>query len=128
VDDLSGGYVENINNQVKFYKFNLIDLQKLDEIFAKEKIDVVYHFAAYAAEGLSPFVRKYNYENNLIVSVNLITSSIQYEIKRFVFASSMSVYGDKYTPPFDEDMAQLLWFNRNPKKQGFVYNWLEYNF
>ena len=65
---------------------------------------MVYHFAAYAAEGLSPFIRKYNYENNLIASTNLITKSIQYDVKRFVFASSMSVYGDKYEPPFDEEL------------------------
>ena len=106
IDDLSGGYAENINQKVKFYEFNLVDLQKVEGVFAQEKIDVVYHFAAYAAEGLSPFIRKYNYENNLIASANLITCSIQYEVKRFVFASSMSVYGNKYTPPFHEDMPQ----------------------
>ena len=106
IDDLSGGFSENINKKIKFYKFNLIDLQSLRGVFEKEKIDIVYHFAAYAAEGLSPFIRKYNYENNLIASTNLITCSIQYEISRFVFASSMSVYGDKYKPPFSENLQQ----------------------
>ena len=106
IDDLSGGYTENINNKVKFYKFNLNDLESLKGVFEKEKITIVYHFAAYAAEGLSPFIRKYNYDNNLITSTNLITCSIQYNVSRFVFASSMSVYGDKYKPPFSEDMKQ----------------------
>ena len=106
IDDLSGGYTENIHNKVKFYKFNLNDLDSLKGVFEKEKITIVYHFAAYAAEGLSPFIRKYNYDNNLITSTNLITCSIQYNISRFVFASSMSVYGDKYKPPFSEDMKQ----------------------
>jgi UDP-glucose 4-epimerase len=106
IDDLSGGYSENIHNKVKFYKFNLNDLDALKGVFEKEKIDIVYHFAAYAAEGLSPFIRKYNYDNNLITSTNLITCSIQHSISRFVFASSMSVYGDKYKPPFDENMKQ----------------------
>ena len=106
IDDLSGGYTENIHNKVKFYKFNLNDLESLKGVFEKEKISIVYHFAAYAAEGLSPFIRKYNYDNNLITSTNLITCSIQYNISRFVFASSMSVYGDKYKPPFSEDMKQ----------------------
>jgi len=106
IDDLSGGYIENVNKNVKFYKFDLVDLEKVNGVFEKEKPDVVYHFAAYAAEGLSPFIRKYNYENNLIVSTNLITKSIQYDVKRFVFASSMSVYGDKYEPPFDESLKQ----------------------
>ena len=106
IDDLSGGYIENVDKNVKFYKFDLVDLDKVNGVFKKEKPDVVYHFAAYAAEGLSPFIRKYNYENNLISSTNLITNSIQYDVKRFVFASSMSVYGDAYEPPFDESLQQ----------------------
>ena len=106
VDDLSGGYAENINKKVNFYNFNLTNLEKLKEVFKKENIEIVYHFAAYAAEGLSPFIRKFNYENNVIASSNLITSSIEFNIKRFVFASSMAVYGDKYEPPFHEDLLQ----------------------
>ena len=106
IDDLSGGFLENINRKVQFYKFNLIDLEALKGVFEKEKIDIVYHFAAYAAEGLSPFIRKFNYENNVIASSNLITCSIEHNIKRFVFASSMAVYGDKYEPPFDEELIQ----------------------
>jgi len=105
IDDLSGGYIENVNPKVEFHEFNLIDLNKVDEIFKNNHIDIVYHFAAYAAEGLSPFIRKFNYENNLISSVNLITSSIKYNISRFVFASSMAVYGDEHKPPFDEELT-----------------------
>ena len=104
IDDLSGGYIQNVSFDVKFYQFNLLDLRKLDQVFREERPDIVYHFAAYAAEGLSPFIRKYNYENNLICSANLITKSINYAVKRFVFASSMSVYGNKYEPPFHEEI------------------------
>ena len=107
IDDLSGGYVENIPQGCNFYAENIVNLSKIKEIFEKEKPDIVYHFAAYAAEGLSPFIRKYNYENNLIASTNLITSAIQHGVKRFVFASSMSVYGDKYEPPFSEELQQF---------------------
>lgn len=106
VDDLSGGYVENIPAAASFVKMNLSDLDGLKEVFKRHQPDIVYHFAAYAAEGLSPFIRKYNYENNLIASANLITCSIEYDVSRFVFASSMSVYGDKYNPPFSEEMPQ----------------------
>ncbi len=106
IDDLSGGYGENINRKVTFYEFDLVDLNALDGVFKRENIKMVYHFAAYAAEGLSPFIRKYNYENNLIASTNLITCSIQHNISRFVFASSMSVYGNSYEPPFHEDLKQ----------------------
>ena len=59
IDDLSGGYIENINPGVIFYKMDVVD-DKLSKIFEKHNIDYVYHFAAYAAEGLSPFIRKYN--------------------------------------------------------------------
>jgi len=106
IDDLSGGYRQNINKKVKFYEHNLKDLSFVKSVFLNEKPDIVYHFAAYAAEGLSPFIRKYNYENNLICSVNLITASIEHDVKRFIFASSMSVYGNKYQPPFGEDLQQ----------------------
>ena len=106
VDDLSGGYVENIPKKVKFYKFDLKELDRVNNLFDRHKPDIVYHFAAYAAEGLSPFIRKFNYENNLIASTNLITCSIKYNVDRFIFASSMSVYGNKYEPPFHEDLQQ----------------------
>jgi len=106
IDDMSGGYESNVPSKVKLYKFDIKDLVKLNEVFKNERPYIVYHFAAYAAEGLSPFIRKFNYENNLVASVNLITCSIKYDIKRFVFASSMSVYGNKYKPPFTEDMEQ----------------------
>jgi len=107
IDDLSGGYLENIPDKCKFYQENITNLNSIKNIFEKEEPEIVYHFAAYAAEGLSPFIRKFNYENNLIASTNLITCSIQHKIKRFVFASSMSVYGDKYKPPFSEDLQQF---------------------
>jgi len=106
IDDLSGGYKEYVNKKAKFYKLNLNDLDSLKRIFNDEKIDIVYHFAAYAAEGLSPFIRKFNYENNLITSSNLITCSIENNIERFIFASSMAVYGNKYDPPFSENLKQ----------------------
>ena len=56
IDDLSGGYYENINPKVKFYQKNLVD-GDCDVIFEIHKPDYVYHLAAYAAEGLSPFIR-----------------------------------------------------------------------
>lgn len=106
IDDLSGGYINNVNPKVKFHNFNLLDYKKVDSVFEESNIDIVYHFAAYAAEGLSPFIRRYNYENNLLASINLINSSIKNGVDRFVFASSMSVYGNKYSPPFSEDLQQ----------------------
>lgn len=102
IDDLSGGYIENVNNSVKFYNLNLVThTEKLDFIFANNKIDYVFHFAAYAAEGLSPFIRKFNYENNLIATANIINCCINHNVKRLIFTSTMAVYGEN-VPPFDE--------------------------
>jgi UDP-glucose 4-epimerase len=63
LDDLSGGYIENVNEKVIFHNFNLVkDSHQLNKIFDHYKPDYVFHFAAYAAEGLSPFIRIYNYD------------------------------------------------------------------
>ena len=79
VDDLSGGYIENVNPKVDFHKLDIVNQEDLEEVFKKTEPNIVYHFAAYAAEGLSPFIRKYNYTNNLLTSANLITYSIKYK-------------------------------------------------
>ena len=105
IDNLSGGFIENINKEITFCKLDLVH-EDISKIFEKHNPDIVYHFAAYAAEGLSPFIRRYNYENNLIASINLINNSIKYNVKRFIFASSMSVYGNSHNPPFSEELQQ----------------------
>ena len=64
IDNMSGGYQDNVPKGVKLYKFDLKNLDRVKGVFSKHKPDIVYHFAAYAAEGLSPFIRNYNYENN----------------------------------------------------------------
>jgi len=104
IDNLSGGYHENVHRDTIFIKRDLTD--DISGIFEEYRPDVVYHYAAYAAEGLSPFIRTFNYTNNLLASANLINNSIEHGVSRFVFASSMSVYGDAHNPPFDEDMQQ----------------------
>jgi len=106
IDDLSGGYIENVDDRSTFYNIDLSTSQReIYEIFEKHRIEIIYHFAAYAAEGLSPFIRKFNYENNLISSTNLINAAIKYGTRRFVFTSSMAVYGDKNQAPFSENLT-----------------------
>ncbi len=92
MDDLSGGYKENINPQVEFWQMNLVT-HPIENCFEVHKFDYVYHFVAYAAEGLSPFIRQYNYENNLVATARIINQCIKNEVKRLVFTSSMAVYG-----------------------------------
>jgi len=105
IDDLSGGYKDNIDNRVKFYKIDLKD-SELKLIFEKEKPDYVFHFAAYAAEGLSPFIRTYNYQNNLVATAHVVNECIRQEVKRLVFTSTMAVYGFGEGGIFHEDMKR----------------------
>ncbi len=103
IDDLSGGYKDHVNNLVNFYDYNILD-DDIEKLFESYNFDIVYHFAAYAAEGLSPFVRQFNYKNNLVTTSKLVTLSIKYGIGRLVFTSSMAVYGNN-TVPFKEMYA-----------------------
>lgn len=98
IDDLSGGFKENIPEGAIFIEGSITDTQLIDRIFTDYKFDYVYHLAAYAAEGLSHFIRKYNYENNLIGSINLINASVNHDIKCFIFTSSIAVYGTQQLP------------------------------
>jgi UDP-glucose 4-epimerase len=93
VDDLSGGTVENVSANIKFIKCSINNYNRLEKLFQAEKFDYVVHLAAYAAESLSHFIRRFNYQNNLIGSVNLINLSVLYNIRCFVFTSSIAVYG-----------------------------------
>jgi UDP-glucose 4-epimerase len=103
IDNLSGGYKAFVPKKEKFtfVKLNLERRKKVVELFEEHKPDLLFHFAAYAAEGLSPFIRNFNYRNNIICSANLINPCIEYETK-MIFTSSMAVYGGQ-EPPFTED-------------------------
>jgi UDP-glucose 4-epimerase len=100
VDNLSGGYIEHVPAGIRFESMDLAT-DDLDSLFNGTNIEYVYHFAAYAAEGLSPFIRRFNYTNNLVATANVVNACIKYNVKRLVFTSSMAVYG-LGEPPFDE--------------------------
>ena len=98
LDDLSGGFEQNINDKALFIKGDICDYELIKKIFNENQIDYVFHLAAYAAEGLSHFIKRFNYNNNLIGSVNLINQSIIHKVKCFVFTSSIAVYGKNQLP------------------------------
>jgi len=102
LDDLSGGFRDNIPAAAKFVEGSVLDHDLMDDLFDRYSFDYVYHLAAYAAEGLSHFIKRFNYANNLIGSVNLINASINHNVKRFVFTSSIAVYGAGQTPMTEE--------------------------
>jgi len=109
IDDLSGGYIENIpiDPRLIFLKTDFTNKSDQDiienEIKKVDHLDYIWHFGSLASEGLSPYTRQYNYKINVIGSAFFINCGIKYNIKRFIFTSSMATYGNQ-TPPFNEDL------------------------
>jgi UDP-glucose 4-epimerase len=105
LDDLSGGFRDNVPDGARLVQGSITDHALVDRLFAAERFDYVFHLAAYAAEGLSHFIKRFNYTNNVIGSVNLINASINTGVRGFVFASSIAVYGTGPAPmlPMTED-------------------------
>jgi UDP-glucose 4-epimerase len=101
LDDLSGGFRENVPPGIEFVEGSILDAALIDGLFARHRFDYVFHLAAYAAEGLSHFIRRFNYTNNCIGSINLINAAVNHDVRCFVFTSSIAVYGE-LPPPFDE--------------------------
>jgi UDP-glucose 4-epimerase len=102
LDDLSGGFKENIPTGATFVEGSILDTELVESLFIEHRFDYVYHLAAYAAEGLSHFIKRFNYTNNLIGSVNLINASVNHSVKCFVFTSSIAVYGAGQVPMTEE--------------------------
>lgn len=106
LDDLSGGFKDNVDDRALFIEGSVEDHQLIEQLFNDHAIDYIFHLAAYAAEGLSHFIRRFNYNNNLIGSINLINEAVKHKVKCFVFTSSIAVYGEQ-KPPMREDMYPM---------------------
>jgi UDP-glucose 4-epimerase len=106
LDDLSGGFEENLPPGAEFVQGSILDHELINRLFDWHRFDFVFHLAAYAAEGLSHFIKRFNYSNNVIGTVNLINASVNFEVKHFVFTSSIAVYGAGQTP-MTEDMVPM---------------------
>lgn len=104
LDDLSGGFRENLPDDTAFVEGSVTDHELMSRLFDEHGFEFVYHLGAYAAEGLSHFIRRFNYTNNLIGSVNLINESVKHGTECFVFTSSIAVYGAAQVP-MREDMT-----------------------
>ena len=101
LDNLSGGFNDNVPKEAEFVEGSIVDGKLISSLFEKHKFDYVFHLVAYAAEGLSHFIRRFNYENNLIGSINLI-ASVNHGVKRFIFTYSIVVYGPNQLPMTEE--------------------------
>jgi UDP-glucose 4-epimerase len=107
IDNLSGGYKENLHDLVEFFPVDILD-DKVSEVFSTYRPDYVFHFAAFAAEGLSPFVRSHNYRNNLEATSKIVTECIKNDVTRLIFSSTMGVYGDNPTPFYESDQPNPI--------------------
>jgi UDP-glucose 4-epimerase len=107
LDDLSGGFMENVPPGAVFVKGSVNDAPLINGLFAEHRFDYVFHLAAYAAEGLSHFIKHFNYTNNLLGSVNLINAAVNAgTVKCFVFTSSIAVYGRNQVPMTEAAVPQ----------------------
>jgi UDP-glucose 4-epimerase len=106
VDDLSGGFLENVPAGATWIQGDIRDPAFCASLWEGRSFDYVYHIAAYAAEGLSHFIRRYNYNTNLLGSINLINLSVKHGVKCFVFTSSIAVYGRNQLPMTEELVPQ----------------------
>jgi UDP-glucose 4-epimerase len=97
-DDLSGGFRENVPDDAEFVEGDLRDADFVASLWSGRRYDHVYHLGAYAAEGLSHFIRAFNYRTNLEASVNLVNQAVRHDAQRFVFTSSIAVYGAGQVP------------------------------
>jgi UDP-glucose 4-epimerase len=106
LDDLSGGFRENVPEAAQLLQGSILDVDLLDDIFSRHDIRFVYHLAAYAAEGLSHYIKRFNYRNNLVGSVNLINECVNHSAECLVFTSSIAVYGSGQLPMTEEMVPQ----------------------
>lgn len=106
IDDLSGGFSVNVNKNCKFVKMDLRDTKKVMKIVEDEDVEIIYHLAAYAAEGQSIFSPIQINDINITPMNNLLVATVNADVEKFVFTSSMAVYGNQ-KPPFSEDMPRM---------------------
>ncbi|MDE6616647.1 MAG: UDP-glucose 4-epimerase GalE [Lachnospiraceae bacterium] len=88
---------------VKFYEDDLLDMEALDNIFEKENISSVIHFAGLKAVGESCEIPLEYFNNNITGTINLLMAMKKYNVKSLVFSSSATVYGKPESVPIRED-------------------------
>lgn len=98
LDDLSGGFADNVPPGVRLVEASITNPEAVARLFAEHRFEYVYHLAAYAAEGLSHFIRSYNYTNNVVGSMHVINECIKHEVECLMFTSSIAVYGAGQVP------------------------------
>jgi len=110
LDNLSNSKLESLRRlkklsgqEIKFYQVDLLDYNKLEEVFVNESIDAVIHFAGLKAVGESVEIPLHYYKNNVTGTINLCEIMQKFNVKKLVFSSSATVYGDPHKVPITED-------------------------
>jgi UDP-glucose 4-epimerase len=105
IDNLSGGYIENLPEGINFFHEDLLNYDRLEKVFLNQEI--VIHSACTAYEGLSVFSPAHITSNTYQITVNSLSWAARSGCKKFVFLSSMARYGEQLISPFTEDMVPL---------------------
>ena len=131
-DDLSNakksviGEIEKITKKkVSFYEIDVKDKEALDELFDKEKIDAVIHFAGFKAVGESVKKPLKYYRNNLDSTLSLLEVMEKHNCKNFIFSSSATVYGAQDVPKYVETMKKQVPSNPYGKTKEMIEEILE---
>lgn len=103
VDSLIGGYLDNVAKGVEFHQLDCIDRAALLPLL--QGVDVVYHCASTAYEGLSVFSPHLVTQNTYGITLSTLSAAVEAQVKRFVLCSSMARYGTQDKLPFTEDMT-----------------------
>ncbi|HZJ86780.1 MAG TPA: UDP-glucose 4-epimerase GalE [Erysipelothrix sp.] len=112
LDNLSNASIKSLdrvkeitNKDLTFYEVDLLDIEKVDEVFEKEAIDAVIHFAALKAVGESVEKPLLYYQNNITGTLNLCEVMTKHNVKNIVFSSSATVYGSPDVVPITEEAS-----------------------
>ena len=104
IDSMIGGYKDNIPSKIQFHKIDCCEFEKIKNIMSG--VNIVYHCAATAHEGLSVFSPYEITRNNYLASVSIFSAAINHKVKRIIYCSSMARYGGQQTP-FLESMKTM---------------------
>ncbi len=102
VDNLVGGFMENVNPKIKFYKEDCLNLAKMTEFM--KGCDVVFHGACTAHDGFSLFSPYYITENTFGITMSVLSAAAANQVKKFIYCSSMARYGTQPQLPYTEDL------------------------
>ena len=102
VDNLDGGFLENVNPKVEFYKEDCDNLEMMKKYM--KDCDVVFHAACTAPDGFSFFAPYYITRNTFQITMSILSAAIENNVSKFIYCSSMARYGTQPTIPYTEDM------------------------